>query len=115
MNEVKIYNPEGTLMRVITKKQVRKIYWDKFADSKDKTTVFQPAKNKTRTCKNCDKKFPIIKGKAITFCSQKCRTAGTNKKPKRKKACIECGNMFLPKSANMLYCHAPCVRKGKQT
>ena len=114
MNEVRVYNADGTLVRVISKKEVTKLHWDKLVNSKGKKNVFHPAKNKTTTCENCDKKFPIIKGKVFKFCSPECRATGTSKKPKMEKACIKCGNMFLPKSSNMLYCHAQCVRKGKR-
>jgi len=113
MNEVRVYNADGTLVRVISKKEVTKLHWDKLVNSKGKKNVFHPAKNKTTTCENCDKKFPIIKGKVFKFCSPECRATGTSKKPKMEKACIKCGNMFLPKSSNMRYCHAPCVGKGK--
>ena len=85
MNEVRVYNADVTLVRVISKKEVTKLHWDKLVNSKGKKNVFHPAKNKTTTCENCDKKFPIIKGKVFKFCSPECRATGTSKKPKMEK------------------------------
>ena len=114
MNEVRIYNPEGTLVRVISKKEVTKLHWDKFVKGRQQGGGNVEETTKTRTCRYCNKKFPATRGRTYKFCSAECRTKGTSKKPKTEKACIECGNLFLPKYSNMLYCHAPCVRKGKR-
>ena len=113
MSEVSVYNPEGTLVRVISKEKVSKLHWDKFVTGKSKTDLFHPAQSKTRTCQNCDKKFPATTGYPFKFCSPECRNIGTNKKPINEKACNKCGGMFLPKSSNMRYCHSPCMGKGK--
>jgi len=127
MNEVKVYDANGNLVRTIPKEEVVSAAWDKFtyiphpysSESPANTSawsskIWRQVVGKKLTCKYCKKFFKSVKGRVNVFCSSVCRISGTNKKPTREKACRTCRKMFLPKYSNTLYCHNPCVRKEKR-
>ena len=112
MNEVKVYDAKGNLVRTIPKEEVAAAYWDRFKTMQQGGGYAEEIPDKTRTCEYCKKKFPLLKGRLNRFCSPGCRVGGTNRKPKKEKSCIKCKKTFLPKHSNSLYCYAPCVWKG---
>lgn len=109
MNEVKVYDADGNLKKIISGEEISKKFWAGLTASAT-TLKRTPKPLKPKKCKGCKTEY-IPKRPNNTFCSRECQQVHHRKQiaaPKLEIICAKCGKLFIGNQSNR-WCNNPCA------
>lgn len=112
MNEVKVFDGNGNLKKIISGKEVSKMFWDNLPSGHGDL----PEKKKEKSCKFCEVLFPPSTRSQV-FCSKACCVSfdrATRKAPEFNKVCEKCKKPFNG-LRNRKFCNNPCKHEPPKT
>jgi hypothetical protein len=109
IHEVRIYEGDGKLKKIISAKKANKMFWD------TEYGILAGDDLRTIVCRNCQTEFETRQRRKIictTECAYQEKLKRLKREPLTERPCDWCDAIYLPISETNRFCTPKCHRKG---